>query len=109
MAIDRIALWDAINAYVVTCGGDPSKYVLGNTSRMEAVARVERVVESRGEVTSEIGRWVTGELSSNMTSASTKDFGNGVHWEERGPTGDDPSPTTPKDFGNGGRWEGHKR
>lgn len=40
----RARLWDEINRYVVTCGGDPSKHVYGNTSRMAAVAGVERVV-----------------------------------------------------------------
>lgn len=51
--VDRIALWDAIDAYVRACGGDPSKHVYGNTPRQEAVARVERVVAD------EIGKWVT--------------------------------------------------
>lgn len=40
----RVALWDAINRYVITCGGDPSKHVYGNTPRMNAVVEVERVV-----------------------------------------------------------------
>lgn len=40
----RVALWDAINRYAQTCGGDPSKHVYGNTPRMDAVADVERVV-----------------------------------------------------------------
>ena len=59
VAVDRVALWDAINEYVVACGGDPSKHVYGNTRRMDAVCRVENAVSDRGEVTDEIGRWVT--------------------------------------------------
>lgn len=40
----RVRLWDAINEYVKSCGGDPSKRVYGNTTRQRAVAGVERVV-----------------------------------------------------------------
>lgn len=38
----RGAMWDAINKYVETCGGDPSKHVYGNTARQRAVVEVER-------------------------------------------------------------------
>jgi hypothetical protein len=38
---DRAALWDAIHAYVLACGGDPSARVHGNVARMDAVVRVE--------------------------------------------------------------------
>lgn len=41
---ERVALWDAINAYTEACGGDPSKHVYGNTTRQKAVAEVERLV-----------------------------------------------------------------
>ena|SRR5271166_1496380 len=40
----KVALWDAINRYVVSCGGDPSKHVYGNTSRMRAVVDVEAAI-----------------------------------------------------------------
>lgn len=40
----RVALWDTINEYVRTCGGDPSKRVYGNTARQTAVAAIERIV-----------------------------------------------------------------
>ncbi len=40
----RVLLWDAINRYVQTCGGDPSKYVYGNTARQKAVAEVEQAI-----------------------------------------------------------------
>lgn len=38
------ALWDAINLYARTVGGDPSKHVYGNGQRMQAVAEVGRVI-----------------------------------------------------------------
>lgn len=38
------ALWEAINRYAVSVGGDPSRHVYGNTSRMQAVAEVDRAV-----------------------------------------------------------------
>jgi len=41
---DRVKLWDAINEYVIACGGDPSSRVYGNTSRMNAVAKVESFI-----------------------------------------------------------------
>lgn len=45
MSIDqKRALWDAINKYVVACGGDPGKRVYGNVTRMEAVVEVERAL-----------------------------------------------------------------
>ena len=37
-------MWDAINRYVVACGGDPSKHVYGNTPRMRAVVDVNSAV-----------------------------------------------------------------
>lgn len=37
----KVALWDAINRYVISCKGDPGKRVQGNTSRMKAVTAVE--------------------------------------------------------------------
>ena len=59
VAVDRVALWNAINDYVRACGGDPSKHVYGNTPRMDAVCRVENAVMDRDIVTDEIGRWIT--------------------------------------------------
>lgn len=43
---ERVALWEAINRYVVACHGDPSKHVYGNTARMNAVVEIERIVKS---------------------------------------------------------------
>ena len=43
---EKIALWYAINAYALACGGDPSEATCpGNTHRMDAVVQVEKVVE----------------------------------------------------------------
>ena len=41
---DKVALWDAINRYVETCGGDPGKRCYGNYERMETVAEIEKIV-----------------------------------------------------------------
>jgi hypothetical protein len=40
----RVAMWEAIDAYAVSVGGDPTKRVYGNTSRQKAVAAVEAAV-----------------------------------------------------------------
>lgn len=40
----QVEMWDAINRYVVACGGDPAHHVHGNTARMTAVSDVNDVV-----------------------------------------------------------------
>jgi hypothetical protein len=40
----RVSLWEAINRYVVSCGGVPDKHVYGNTRRQRAVADVEKAL-----------------------------------------------------------------
>jgi hypothetical protein len=40
----KATLWEAINAYVSACGGDPDKHIHGNTARQQAVVAVERAV-----------------------------------------------------------------
>lgn len=40
----QVDLWDAINEYVVACGGRPDARVYGNSRRQLAVVEVERVV-----------------------------------------------------------------
>ncbi len=40
----EVALWDAINRYAITVGGDPAHHVYGNTPRMQAVADVGAIV-----------------------------------------------------------------
>ncbi len=43
-------LWDAINDYAISVGGNPAKHVYGNTPRMRAVAEVSRIVDRVSEV-----------------------------------------------------------
>ena len=40
----EVDLWDAINRYAVTVGGDPGQHVYGNVPRMQAVADVGAVI-----------------------------------------------------------------
>lgn len=39
----KVKIWDAINEYVATCGGDTSNTTI-STARMDAVASVERAI-----------------------------------------------------------------
>lgn len=39
-------LWDAIQRFAVSCGGDPSGRVHGNTARQQAVADIEAVIRA---------------------------------------------------------------
>lgn len=42
----RVPLWEAINRYARTCGGDTSASTAhGNTARMQAVVDIERLVD----------------------------------------------------------------
>ncbi len=50
----QVPLWDAINRYVVTCGGAPDKHVYGNTSRQNAVVEVCNVVREAERVAAEV-------------------------------------------------------
>ncbi len=43
----EIELWDAINRYAISVGGDPSGRSHGNVPRMQAVADVGRIVARR--------------------------------------------------------------
>jgi len=54
----QVPLWDAINRYVVACGGDPSKRVYGNTPRQTAVAEVNGVVRTESRPRCPCGRRV---------------------------------------------------
>lgn len=49
---DRVRIWEAINRYVVACGGDTSNGVYGNTSRQTAVADIERELMAISEAPS---------------------------------------------------------
>lgn len=40
----EVELWDVINRYAITVGGDPANHVYGNAPRMQAVADVGKIV-----------------------------------------------------------------
>lgn len=40
----HVALWDAVNEYATTCGGNPATHVYGNTPRQRAVAKIEDII-----------------------------------------------------------------
>ncbi len=83
VAVDRVALWEEINRYVLACGGDPSKHVYGNTPRMEAVSRIENVISNRGVVTDEIGRWIRTYASDPLRGAIEYDRREGEDMKMR--------------------------
>lgn len=66
----EIALWDAINRYVVACGGDPAVAVHGNTARMQAVADVGSIVLTSTGPGYEVAR----ELAATWRSERTASF-----------------------------------
>src|SRR5262245_47903688 len=41
----EVDLWDAINRYAVSVGGDPASHVYDNVPRMQAVADVGKIVD----------------------------------------------------------------
>jgi hypothetical protein len=43
----HINLWEAINAYTASCGGDPSSSTI-SSRRMDAVVAVDRAIEDQG-------------------------------------------------------------
>jgi hypothetical protein len=52
----EVEVWEAINGYAITVGGDPSKHVYGNVARMQAVADVDKIVAQSRELTIEVSR-----------------------------------------------------
>lgn len=44
-ARERLQLWNWINEYVVTCGGDPQDTRYARKRRQEAVAQVEQTIQ----------------------------------------------------------------
>ena len=65
----EVELWDAINAYATSVGGDPSKHVYGNTSRYHAVAAVARVVD-QAALRRRIDDVTIGELAKGCDAAA---------------------------------------
>lgn len=66
----EVDLWDAINRYVVACGGDPSSHVHGNTARMQAVAEVGSIVAAATSP----GHDVAKELAAMWRAQRTASF-----------------------------------
>lgn len=63
----QVPLWDAINDYATACGGDPSSYVYGNTTRQRAVAAVNRVVD--GAIADHQSELASGAESDRLRAA----------------------------------------
>lgn len=61
-----MALWDAINRYAVSCGGDSSEATASKGARMDAVVGVENALsalvgERASAVCQEIAAWLAKE------------------------------------------------
>lgn len=65
----EVALWDAINRYAITVGGDPAHHVYGNTARMQAVADVGKIV-ARVASREQIDDLVVEELAKGGNAAA---------------------------------------
>lgn len=53
----RVRLWDEINAYAESCGGDTSSHV-GSPRRMDAVARIEAIVSEIMRLLADRDGWI---------------------------------------------------
>lgn len=60
MSAKRADVWDAINEYVRTCGGDTSDKTV-SVERMEAVAKIERALDRE---TAQAYSWLDEALNS---------------------------------------------
>ena len=60
----EVELWDAINRYATSVGGDPAQHVHGNDARMQAVADV-------GQIVSRVAakQWVNDLIVGDLTRA----------------------------------------
>ena len=60
----EVALWDAINRYAISVGGDPPHHAHGNVARMQAVADV-------GEIVARVAakQWVHDLIVGDLTRA----------------------------------------
>ncbi len=52
----QVPLWDAINRYVVACGGAPHTQTVGLVAREKAVVAVEQVINEAVDAAREEGR-----------------------------------------------------
>lgn len=41
----EVDLFEAVNNYASACGGDPSRFVYGNTHRQKAVSKINQTIE----------------------------------------------------------------
>jgi len=65
----EVDLWDAINRYVVACGGDPASHVHGNTARMQAVADVGAIVAAATDPGHEAAKELAAMWSAQRTAS----------------------------------------
>ena len=67
----EVELWDAINRYAISVGGDPASHVYGNAARMQAVADVGKIVD-RVAARQRIDDLVVDELVKGSNAAATR-------------------------------------
>jgi hypothetical protein len=65
----EVELWDVINRYAITVGGDPAQHVYGNVPRMQAVADVGTIV-ARVASQEQIDDLVVEELAKGGSAAA---------------------------------------
>ena len=65
----EVDLWDAINRYAISVGGDPASHVYGNAARMQAVADVGKIVD-RVAARQRIDDLVVDELAKGGNAAA---------------------------------------
>lgn len=69
-ARERVQLWNWINEYTVTCGGNPSDTRYARERREEAVARIEQTVE---EIVARIAGEVRTQAADTVRHLSHED------------------------------------
>ena len=67
----EVELWDAINRYAISVGGDPSQHAHGNVSRMQAVADVGQLV-ARVAAKQWVDELIVGDLTRAEKAAAVK-------------------------------------
>lgn len=73
-------LWDAINRYAISVGGDPAAHVYGNTPRMQAVADVGKIAD-RVAARQRIDDLVVDELARGSNAAAARACETGPAYE----------------------------
>ena len=67
----EVELWDAINRYATSVGGDPSQHAHGNLLRMQAVADASEIV-ARVAAKQWVNDLIVGDLTRAANAAATK-------------------------------------